>query len=276
MSRLLGILVLMMLTISGCEKDDEVVPAPAPSDNPSPADEPEVSEEVDPPLDVSSELYQYRMFRNLPYRILMPRNYDSAKIYPLHLFLHGLGERGTDNEKQLSAGGSYFQIDSIRQNYPAFIIFPQCPPTDFWDTERMTNELRRLIDSLVSRHDINADRISIGGFSMGAYGVFEMVSRNPGFFEAAVAISGDGDPGKASLMAKTKWRIFAGKRDDIVASAKTELMATALEKAGASVSFKLYPEADHGGTWLRAFSEPDFFYWLFSRRHPELEPVSRK
>jgi predicted peptidase len=99
---------------------------------------------------------------------------------------------------------------------------------------------------------------------MGAFGTFAIVARNPHFFESAVAISGEADEDKASLMAKTKWQIFAGKKDNIVPAVKTEKIAKALEKAGASVSFTLFPEADHGATWWYAFSQPDFFYKLFS------------
>ena len=36
----------------------------------------------------------------LNYRILLPENFDQSKTYPLHLFLHGIGERGSDNKKQ--------------------------------------------------------------------------------------------------------------------------------------------------------------------------------
>ena len=38
----------------------------------------------------------------LNYRILLPENFDETKKYPLHLFLHGIGERGSDNKKQLT------------------------------------------------------------------------------------------------------------------------------------------------------------------------------
>ena len=42
----------------------------------------------------------------LPYRILYPEDYDSTKKYHVVLFLHGAGERGNDNEKQLTHGAS--------------------------------------------------------------------------------------------------------------------------------------------------------------------------
>lgn len=226
----------------------------------------EVQEASIPPLSVDSEVYQHSTFKGMPYRILLPRNFDPAKSYPLHVFLHGIGERGTDNEKQLSVGGKRFQADSVRDKYPAFIVFPQCPTSAYWFSHEVMETLGAMINNMVTEFKVDPDRISIGGFSMGAYGTFAMVARYPGLFEAAVAISGDGDAGKADDMAKPRWQLFAGKKDDIVASDKTEKMAKALAEAGAVVSFKLYPQADHGGTWLNAFSEADFFSSLFSRK----------
>src|SRR5688572_28905205 len=68
----------------------------------------------------------------LPYRLLLPVNYDPSKKYPLVLFLHGAGERGNDNEKQLIYGASLFLQDEVRAKYPAIIVFPQCPESSFW------------------------------------------------------------------------------------------------------------------------------------------------
>lgn len=259
------LLLLFALTVA-CHNEEEVLPAPAPSANdPGPLIPPETpQQDNNPPFDVGAESFQYGSFRGMPYRVLVPKDYSSAKIYPLHIFLHGIGERGTDNEAQLNVGAAHFEADSIRQAYPAFIIFPQCPDSHFWFNEAMTNQLRALIDSVVMHPNIDKKNISIGGFSMGAYGTFAMVARNPTLFRSAIAISGDGDETKADRMSESKWRLFAGARDSVVPSRKTEKMAKALLKAGASVSFTLYPDADHGGTWVHALSEPDFFEWLFN------------
>src|SRR5690349_11490670 len=79
-------------------------------------------------------LYERHFFNaaelNLPYRYLRPSRNDT--VYPLLIFLHGAYEKGFDNERQLEIGGSYFLRDSIRNNYPAFILFPQCPEIDAW------------------------------------------------------------------------------------------------------------------------------------------------
>ena len=68
----------------------------------------------------------------LPYRLLLPANYDANKKYPLIFFLHGAGERGNDNESQLLHGGKLFLKEDIRTNFPAIVVFPQCPQKSFW------------------------------------------------------------------------------------------------------------------------------------------------
>ena len=259
------LLCLIAFLLAACHEDDVLPTPPSPSSRPTGAlgSQP-TQEQTPPPFDVTSEVFQAGIFKNMPYRILFPRNYDPTKSYPLHIFLHGIGERGSDNEKQLSLGSAHFRADSVRNQYRAFVVFPQCADGEYWVNEPVTTTLRELIDSLLKHQSIDKEKISIGGFSMGAYGTFAMVARHPELFHAAIAISGDGDESKASSMARSKWRLFAGKKDDVVPSRKTEKMAKALAQAGASVSFILYPNADHGRTWLNAFSEPDFFKWIFS------------
>jgi len=259
----LFLLFFMAMIISACEKPDEVLPVPPVPEGKATAIETKIPEKKSS-TDTASELYQYGKIKDMPYRILVPRNYDATKTYPLLLFLHGIGERGTDNEQQLTLGAALFQADSIRTKYPSFIVFPQCPTAHYWFDDKEMNTLKNLIDTLDAAYQIDEKKIYIGGLSMGAYGTYAMVAENPGLFAAAVAISGDGDASKAPLMAKTKWRIFAGEKDDVVSSSKSEKMATALKKSGALVSFTLYPEADHTGSWVNAFSEPDFCSWLFS------------
>src|SRR5688572_25857120 len=88
-------------------------------------------------------LYQKKEYKHsdgkvLPYRILYPENYDKSKKYPLVLFLHGAGERGKDNEKQLVHGSKLFLRDDIRKNFPAIVVFPQCPEKVFGELLKLT------------------------------------------------------------------------------------------------------------------------------------------
>ncbi len=80
-------------------------------------------------------LFHRRFF--LPYRMIRPESMKAGKKYPLVLFLHGAGERGNDNERQLTHGGQMFLNPVNREKYPAFVLVPQCPAGSYWAyTER--------------------------------------------------------------------------------------------------------------------------------------------
>ena len=82
------------------------------------------------------DLYEKKIFVSendtLNYRILKPLNYDSTKQYPVHLFLHGAGERGNDNVSQLVHGSKLFLKKESREKYNSWVIFPQAPKHDWW------------------------------------------------------------------------------------------------------------------------------------------------
>ena len=97
---------------------------------------------VDPALDVYEKKEFVYSGNTLPYRILYPANYDKNKKYPLLLFLHGAGERGKDNEKQLIHGSKLFITEENRKNFPAIVVFPQCPAESFWAVTRIDRTIQ--------------------------------------------------------------------------------------------------------------------------------------
>ena len=75
-----------------------------------------------------TELFEKKNFivenDTLRYRILAPLDYDENEKYPVHLFLHGSGERGNDNESQLFHGSKQFLDKNNREKYKSWVIFP--------------------------------------------------------------------------------------------------------------------------------------------------------
>lgn len=224
----------------------------------------------------------------LPYRILYPQNYNAKKKYPLVLFLHGAGERGNNNEAQLVHGSKLFTDSANRSRYPAIVVFPQCPYTDFWarirlmqpanDTtprviEYLTDApgksmamVNLLLDSLAAEKTVDNKRIYVGGLSMGGMGTFEILWRRPGFFAAAFPICGGGNVGKATTYGNKfpAW-IFHGAKDNVVDVNDSRKMYAALQAAGANVKYTEYPNARHD-SWTNAFAEPELLSWLFSQK----------
>ena len=233
-------------------------------------------------------LYKKELFivndDTLPYRILLPLNYDASRKYPLLLMLHGAGERGSDNEIQLVHGSGLFLKDSIREKYPAIVVFPQCPAKSFWsnvefktytDGKRDFNfqaageptiamdMVQQLLKKIIHDYPVNKKQIYVGGLSMGGMGTFEIVRRNPTLFAAAFPICGGGAPSTASTIAKVKWWVFHGDADAVVPPKLSEEMVAALKAVNADVKFTLYPGVNHN-SWDNAFAEPALLPWLFS------------
>lgn len=220
----------------------------------------------------------------LPYRVLLPKDYNPKRAYPLFLFLHGAGERGNDNEKQLVHIAPIFLKDSIRDRFPAIVVFPQCSADSYWsnmrsgydsvagkrvfvfnqDTEptRAMALLLKLYQRLGKDYKTDSRRRYVGGLSMGGMGTFELVRRLPGAFASAVAICGGADPASAKALKATAWWIFHGMDDRVVDPQFSIDMANALKVAGTEVRLTLYPGVDHN-SWDPAFGEAELLPWIF-------------
>ncbi len=235
----------------------------------------------------SQSSYNPKIFKgkegNLPFQVLKPSNFSEEEKYPLVLFLHGSGERGSDNQKQLVHGSTLFLDNVNQEKHPAIVVFPQCPSGDFWakvdfsggrdsrvflDTEAPTKSmslLLQLVDSIISQPFIDKNKIYVGGLSMGGMGTFEILSRRPNLFAAAFPICGGGNPNSAKEYAgKVNLWIFHGAKDDVVYPSYSTDMAIALIKKGYPPKYTLYKNANHN-SWDPAFSEPELLPWLFSQ-----------
>jgi predicted peptidase len=206
----------------------------------------------------------------------------------LLIFLHGAYEKGTDNESQLNIGGRYFLADSNRRNFPAFVVFPQCPLDDSWayfetdldsstglakkwnfpfpkEPTKIAALLKQMLDSLVNLPFVDTYKVYVGGLSQGGMGVYDLIARYPKLFTAAFPICGAGKFSTASKFAEhTAVWIFHGKDDDIVPVYFSQQFYRKLKKLGADVRYTEYPGVRHN-SWVNAFKEPQLLPWLLSK-----------
>jgi len=216
----------------------------------------------------------------LNYRFLYP-DFDTIRKFPLVIFLHGMGERGNDNESQLKWGITNFASDQMMAMHPAFVIAPQCPNTTQWSNSKINFKtcdvqllatpskpmelVIQLIHQLIKKYNIDTNRIYIMGLSMGGFGTYDAIERYPHLFAAAVPVCGGGDISKAASIAHLPMWIFHGSEDFAVNAKFSFNMFDALTKAGARPGFTQYPEVGHF-SWISAFNDPLMIEWLF-RQH---------
>jgi predicted peptidase len=217
----------------------------------------------------------------LPYRLLKPKAYDARQKYPLVIFLHGAGERGDDNLKQLVHGMNDFASDEIMAKYPAFVLAPQCPEGKKWsevDWSAKSSTLPAEIspalgatikaaDTLQKEFTIDPKRIYITGLSMGGYGTWDALARRPELFAAAAPICGGGDPTFAVKMKDVPIWAFHGDDDKAVPVGRSREMIEALKAAGGQPKYTEYPGVGHN-SWARTYSDPALYEWLFAQRRP--------
>lgn len=238
---------------------------------------------AEPPAD-QRDRYEARTFTDstggkLPYRLLQPKNLEAGKKYPIVLFLHGAGERGTDNFAQLAHGLNDFAANEIRAKYPAFVVAPQCPNEAQWVNvpwsadshsmpEKPATSLQQsldLITALAKEFPVDENRVYITGLSMGGYGTWDAIQRQPKRFAAAAPICGGGDPAFAQAISGIPLWAFHGDKDDAVKPERTRQMIAALKASGGTPKYTEYAGVGHN-SWSATYSNPEFYAWLFAQK----------
>lgn len=218
----------------------------------------------------------------LPYRVLKPAAPEAGKKYPLVVFLHGAGERGTDNNKQLVWFWNEKKPSVLTRPEVAaagaFVLVPQCPDgkkfvevpweKGSYKSPAVSAPLKltlALVDSFIKDNPVDPDRVSVVGMSMGGYGAVDAVQRRPDLFAACVPICGAGDVGKAKDIAHVALWAFHGDADTVVPVAGSRELVAALKAAGAAPKYTEYPKVGHN-SWSPAFEEKEFWNWLFAQK----------
>lgn len=200
----------------------------------------------------------------LPYQLYKPTNPDSKKL-PLILFLHGAGERGSNNKSQLREPKQILAVTAKNPQQTAYILAPQCPKKQWWSGKNLRNVIA-LTKQIAKSEDIDPNRIYITGLSMGGYGTWSALAAEPDLFAAAIPICGGGNPSTARKFKHVPIQAYHGESDRVVTPDKSQKMIAALEKAKAKhATLTIYPNTGHN-SWTKTYTNPKTYTWLFSNK----------
>ena len=217
----------------------------------------------------------------LPYRIYLPAGIPAERKLPLVLFFHGAGERGTNNVSQLVHGVMPLIRYGQNAKDPAILLVPQCPNgmqwvSVPWGDSRHTMPtqpsipMRRalaLLREKIRTLPVDPARVYVTGISMGGYGTWDAIQREPDLFAAAIPVCGGGDTACAPRIRHIPIWTFHGEKDGAVPVCRSRDMAEALKSCGGNVRYREYPGAGHG-VWTPTYNDTEVLTWFFSQRKP--------
>ncbi len=230
---------------------------------------------LDRTVTVTGQAYRYQVY--------VPTDYATKAKWPVILFLHGAGERGTDGLRQTTVGLG----PAIRQEpkrYPAIVVFPQLPLDSQWVGAPAEMALAALNQTLAEFH-ADRDRVYLTGLSMGGHGTWYLAYRHPELFAAIVPICGwipdaPGFPGSvpvvprdsgppvpalARRLAKKPIWIFHGEMDAVVPVSGSREPAAALQALSGEAKYTEYLGLNHN-SWDATYGSDEFARWLFAQQ----------
>jgi predicted peptidase len=207
---------------------------------------------------------------DIDYLLFLPQGYeaDKNKKWPLILFLHGAGERGTNVWKVATHGPPKNVAE--HPDFPFIVVSPQCPEKQVWSNEVLLG----LLEEAMKKCQVDPSRVYLTGLSMGGYGTWNLGLAYPEKFAAIAPICGGGQMisvllsgGERGAALKTLgiWA-FHGAKDPVVPVAESQRMVDAVKKAGVTdVKFTIYPEAQHN-SWVQAYEDPELYKWFLEHK----------
>jgi predicted esterase len=204
------------------------------------------------------------------YVLFLPANYSPEARWPVILYLHGAGERGTDGTLQTTIGLGPF-VKARRDDFSYVVVFPQCedqqiPILQAWSPNSADGKRALAILSQVEReYSIDARRRILTGWSMGGYGTWSLGAADASHWAVLVPVSGGGDPAWGSRLANVPIWAFAGANDQVVPPRETERLVDAVRAAGGHPRLTIVPNAGHE-VWKDVYNDPQLYAWLMNPR----------
>lgn len=232
-----------------------------------------------------------KMGETMPVRVW--KRYTEKQLpVPVVVLLHGSGECGRDNAKQLAPFNAlYTQVLVSSKLPPALYLIPQCTQQNAWVRTIAFSPDYRLprypapalrtvkeyLDQLIEDGIADPERIYISGYSLGGFGTWDAVQRWPNYFAAAIPLCGGGSMQEEAIKTATTtsmW-IFHGEVDTSVSVNCSRRMLSPLMQAGASPKYTEYPKMGHN-IWNRVYGDSAVLNWMFRQRRGEPEKAKKE
>lgn len=204
----------------------------------------------------------------LPYRVFVPAACVAPMRCPVILFLHGAGERGSNNISQLNNRANHAMdlVDGANlAAQPMLMIAPQCPTGQNWASTQNQTYLADILEDVDEEFGYDPDRVYLTGLSLGGNGTWITLKNYTTFFAAGVPLAGWGSTSAATAAARVPQWAFHAANDGTVGVAGSRDMIAGLRAAGGDPAYTEFASGNHA-IWDDVYPLPEVFGWLRSHR----------
>lgn len=218
----------------------------------------------------------------LKYRLHTPDELKKGEKYPLLVFLHGFGERGTDNIRQIKKAVPELLTYGKNKGRKFFLLAPQFKNFETWlngvrvdlvksynSPEKPSLSLNltiKVIKEMMEKMPIDTDRIYVTGLSQGGFGTWDILVREPDLFAAAVPVAAGNADDKANTVKHIPLWVIHGAKDDVISVEFSRNSVNNLRKVGGNPVYTEPAEMTHADPdWHSVYSNEYVWDWVFTQ-----------
>jgi predicted peptidase len=200
---------------------------------------------------------------NMTYLVQFPKGYDedTNRLWPMVVYLHGIGESGDEVEKVLRFGPPRLMEEG--SNLPCIIVSPQLPKGHLWIRE--TSAVLGVMDEVIKSDRVDKLRVCATGNSLGAFGAIALAAQEPERFASLVPICGGVDYLESLRLRDVPIRAYHGEKDPIIPVEESRRLVRLVNGIGGKAQLITYPDLGHN-CWDRAYNDPALWDWILAQK----------
>lgn len=212
------------------------------------------------------------------FRLKTPENIEENKVYPMVVFLHGMGDYGNDNSAHMYKS----LINSVANYAPedCYVFMPQGIKNYDWSATSivtgkggMDSLYNKCLDALIEQHNIDTNRIYLTGMSMGGHGTVWQATNHPNKYAAIMAVCGlfywnDGTQlidNIDTLKGMPIW-LFHSENDETVNISNSYKLVEALKAIGNTKYKTSWFTVNKHDITVEAYDSAEVWQWLFTQK----------
>lgn len=212
------------------------------------------------------DLCQYEKMLECGFLLFLPKGYNSGdergnergKKWPLIVFMHGMGESGTDLDLLKLHGLP--KIVERQADFPFIVISPQAPSAQE-GVELDFDILNGLLDEALARLPVDEARVYLTGMSMGGFATWAWGAASADRFAAIAPVCGGGNAADAPALKSTPIWAFHGALDEVVPARGSRDMVAAVNACGGHAELTEYAGVGHDA-WSASYADPALYAWF--------------